>query len=261
MNEITTMTSLIEIVDGVPTTTSQKVADHFSKLHKNVLRDIENLRAQVPPEWHQLNFEPMFADVQIGQGATRKDPAFLVTRDGFTMLAMGFTGAAAIKFKLDYISEFNRMEKVCTRDGLHQQIANAEARVRAEMLANQPVNLLDWLHPTSVMYFGLPGTTHPERKYHAVLEAREIGYPAIARKYGIPMATMKKWAEETTKAELHTIGHMLCRTNPLDAIQYDLDVEKQARDAAKLKLEKTLQRLERKQLKLTQKTETLKLNA
>ncbi|MBB2775710.1 UNVERIFIED_ORG: Rha family phage regulatory protein [Comamonas terrigena] len=99
----------ITIVDGKPTTLSTDVARHFGKQHYNVLRDIDNLRAQLDED-HALNFEEMVIEVEIGNGATRKDRAYRLTRDGFTLLAMGFTGKKALAFKLAYIDAFNRME-------------------------------------------------------------------------------------------------------------------------------------------------------
>lgn len=99
----------LTVVDGQPTTTSTDVARHFGKLHKNVMRDIENLLPQLPAD-HALNFEPMLTDVAIGSGATRQDPAYRITKKGFTLLAFGFTGKKALQFKLDYIDEFERLE-------------------------------------------------------------------------------------------------------------------------------------------------------
>lgn len=99
----------IAVVDGKPTTLSTDVARHFGKQHYNVMRDINNLRAQLDAD-HALNFEEMVIEVEIGSGATRKDPAYRLTRDGFTLLAMGFTGKKALAFKLAYIDAFNRME-------------------------------------------------------------------------------------------------------------------------------------------------------
>ncbi|MBD9402112.1 Rha family transcriptional regulator [Comamonas sp. CMM02] len=99
----------IAVVDGKPTTLSTDVASHFGKQHYNVMRDINNLRAQLDAD-HALNFEEMVIEVEIGSGATRKDPAYRLTRDGFTLLAMGFTGKKALAFKLAYIDAFNRME-------------------------------------------------------------------------------------------------------------------------------------------------------
>lgn len=99
----------IAVVDGKPTTLSTDVARHFGKQHYNVMRDINNLRAQLDAD-HALNFEEMVIEVEIGSGATRKDAAYRLTRDGFTLLAMGFTGKKALAFKLAYIDAFNRME-------------------------------------------------------------------------------------------------------------------------------------------------------
>jgi Rha family phage regulatory protein len=100
--------SEIRIVDGRATTTSLHVAEHFGKLHKNVLKAIAALDCS--PEFHKLNFEPMEIEVPIGMGKTRKDPAFRMTRDGFTFLCMGFTGKEAAKWKEAYINAFNQME-------------------------------------------------------------------------------------------------------------------------------------------------------
>lgn len=95
---------------------SDIVACHFGKSHKNVLRDIAKLRAKCPESFHRLNFEPMFIETQIGNGATRKDRAYLLTRDGFTLLVMGFTGANAVKWKIRYIEAFNALEVAVRED-------------------------------------------------------------------------------------------------------------------------------------------------
>ena len=103
----------IQVVHDRIMTTSLAVSKAFGKDHKNVLRDIQNL--ECPKDFHALNFEPMFIEVKIGNGAVRKDPAFLITRDGFTILAMGFTGKQAMEFKIRYIEAFNRMEEELRR--------------------------------------------------------------------------------------------------------------------------------------------------
>ena len=100
--------SELRIIDGRATTTSLHVAEHFGKLHKNVLKAIAALDCS--PDFHKLNFEPMIIEVEIGKGATRKDPAFRMTRDGFTFLCMGFIGKEAAKWKEAYINAFNQME-------------------------------------------------------------------------------------------------------------------------------------------------------
>ena len=96
--------------EGQPAVRSDIVAYHFKRSHKNVLRDIAKLRSKCPESFHRLNFEPMFIETQIGNGATRKDRAYLLTRDGFSLLVMGFTGAEAVRWKLRYIEAFNSLE-------------------------------------------------------------------------------------------------------------------------------------------------------
>lgn len=112
---------------GIPMASSLDVANVFGKEHYNVLRDIENLLKDIPEDWQQLNFEFMSYDVKIGNGATRKDPMYLLTRDAFTLLAMGFTGKKAMQFKIAYIEAFNAMEKALLKsDNSNKKIPEKE---------------------------------------------------------------------------------------------------------------------------------------
>lgn len=120
---------------GSAFTTSTDVATFFGKRHSHVLRAIEGLlselrehfqwqaRAGEVAPWdaedHQPKiglmvpedlFEAADAEVSIGSGAVRRDPIYNLSRDGFALLAMGFTGKQALAFKLAYISAFNAME-------------------------------------------------------------------------------------------------------------------------------------------------------
>jgi Rha family phage regulatory protein len=94
-----------------PMATSLQVAKHFGKDHNHVLRDIKNLIPNLPKGWAASNFGPMLIDVEIGNGAIRQDPAYRMTRDGFSLLAMGFTGEKALAWKLKYLEAFNAMER------------------------------------------------------------------------------------------------------------------------------------------------------
>lgn len=87
---------------------SRDVAEFFGKEHKNVLRDIAILLCDAPA--CALNFEPTSTTVDMPRGGARTARAFDMTHDGFTLLAMGFTGKKALQFKLQYIEAFNRME-------------------------------------------------------------------------------------------------------------------------------------------------------
>ena len=95
--------------DGIIITSSLQVAHFFGKRHTHVLRAIKNLLAEMP-EGYAPNFGLMQTDVDLGNGGTRKTPAYRITREGFMLLAMGFTGKEALRWKLAFIAAFNRME-------------------------------------------------------------------------------------------------------------------------------------------------------
>lgn len=89
-------------------TNSLLVAEKFGKEHKNVLSSIRELIKGCAENAANLMFEETtYINDQNGQ----EYPIFIMNRDGFTLLAMGFTGKKALKFKLDYIAAFNAMEK------------------------------------------------------------------------------------------------------------------------------------------------------
>lgn len=96
------------ITNGQPTASSLDIAKHFGKEHRNVLRDIEALQEGV------LNFEqtPMFLKTTYVHPQNGQEyPMYLMNRDGFTLLAMGFTGKEALEWKVKYINAFNAMEQ------------------------------------------------------------------------------------------------------------------------------------------------------
>lgn len=116
MNELLPM---ITERDGIPVTTSRAVAEQFGKQHKDVMRAIENTIASLQETdegkaFNQRNFAP----VEYMNAKGEKRPAYILTRDGFTLLAMGFTGAKAVQFKVAYISAFNRMEQLIRGGGV-----------------------------------------------------------------------------------------------------------------------------------------------
>lgn len=94
----------VAVHDGKPTVTSLQVAEAFGKDHDRVLKDIRNL--SVSQKFNAVNFDAV--DYTDAKGESR--PAFRMTRDGFMILAMGYTGVKAMALKEAYIAEFNRME-------------------------------------------------------------------------------------------------------------------------------------------------------
>lgn len=85
---------------------SRDVARVFEKDHNKVLRDIRELPC--PEDFRLSNFGQSTYLNEQG----RDMPEALLSRDGFTLLAMGYNGDRAMQFKIAYIAEFNRMEKV-----------------------------------------------------------------------------------------------------------------------------------------------------
>lgn len=93
---------------GTPVTDSLKVAQVFGKRHDNVLKSIRNIcRPQNVGEQSKWFYESSYIDAN---GVKR--PMFLMNRDGFSLLAMGLTGAKAMQFKVGFIEQFNKMEKI-----------------------------------------------------------------------------------------------------------------------------------------------------
>lgn len=104
MQDITIILADLIEIDGQPMTTSRKVAARFRKAHKTVLRSIKRIEA-VQPEFSRLNFVPR--DYVDERG--KSQPEYRMTRDGFSLLAMGFTGDEAMQWKVLYINAFNAM--------------------------------------------------------------------------------------------------------------------------------------------------------
>ncbi|CAO3451101.1 Phage antirepressor protein [Azospirillum argentinense] len=97
----------VVFVDGGSVrTNSLDVSSYFRKDHKNVLRDVRKLIGR-RPELNRLKF----ALVERPDAKGELRPTYDMDRDGFTLLAMGFTGEEALDFKLQYIERFNEMEK------------------------------------------------------------------------------------------------------------------------------------------------------
>lgn len=113
--------------------TSLDIAETFGKEHKNVLRDVENLGCS--GEFNRLNFEP----ISYTDSMNRTQKAYAMTRDGFTLLVMGYTGDLAMKFKEAYIKQFNAMEAALQGKRIEREkgIAVRQALTKAIQQSNE----------------------------------------------------------------------------------------------------------------------------
>lgn len=98
------MNELVIMKGQQAVTTSLQVAEVFGKNHQHVLRDIDSLK-------DVSNFGQMFSKGSEPDSYGRDRRVYFMNRDGFTLLAMGFTGKKALEFKLKYIEAFNKMEE------------------------------------------------------------------------------------------------------------------------------------------------------
>lgn len=107
--------------------TSLDVAETFGKAHDKVMRDIRELGCS--SEFNAANF----GDISYVDSAGRKQKASVMTRDGFTLLVMGYTGDLAMRFKEAYIRQFNAMEAALTGKMIERQkgIAVRQALTKA----------------------------------------------------------------------------------------------------------------------------------
>ena len=128
------MSDLVRINSNQVVTDSRSVAEHFGKQHNHVMRDIKNLLEGVS----KIGQTPMFHETTyVNEQNGQPYPMYLMNRDGFSLLVMGFTGAKALEWKLKYINAFNEMEKALKDQRVKQVEQDKAKEMRAEaMLKN-----------------------------------------------------------------------------------------------------------------------------
>ncbi len=118
---------MVMAVQGKVITTSLIIADYFGKRHDNVLRKIRQVRDECPEEFAALNFEG--ADFIDKNGDVQ--PMFKLTKDGYMLVVMGFTGKAATLIKVNYIQAFNWMAEQLSRWQLMGEDAQHRHAIKA----------------------------------------------------------------------------------------------------------------------------------
>lgn len=109
------MNKLVVINNNQIVVSSKDLAEHFGKEHKDVL---ENIRHILVAENSATKFFQETSSVYRG----REFPFYLMNRDGFSLLAMGFTGKKALQWKLKYIEAFNEMEETLKQGYLEEHV-------------------------------------------------------------------------------------------------------------------------------------------
>lgn len=129
------MNELVIMRDQHAVTTSLVVAEAFGKEHRNVLRDIEGV---LKNEQAQKLF---VKSTYIHEQNKQEYPMYYMNRDGFTLLAMGFTGRKAMQFKLKFIDAFNDMEAFIRTQ--RQPVSDLELALRAALENTTKLNRIE----------------------------------------------------------------------------------------------------------------------
>lgn len=152
-----------------PATTSIDIADHFGKQHKDVLKSIRNLYAELPEDVRERNFALTSRTVAGPNNSERQEEFFIVYFDGFILLVMGYTGKKALQIKLLYIAAFNAM-----RDELAAQREAALPEVSVHNITEDIISAAD-----------APLTPDQQCTLQAIVKAKVEGIPAAQRSKGL----------------------------------------------------------------------------
>lgn len=116
----------IILVNGQPRVSSLDIAEKFGKPHADVLKAIRKLISELPEEFN----EGIFSLVEYTDDKGEERPMHNLTRDAFSLLAMGFTGKKALAWKVKYIEAFNLMEaELLKRAEAGKSIAASQKRL------------------------------------------------------------------------------------------------------------------------------------
>lgn len=133
MNNVVEFKPQVEVINNEVFTTSKNIAEVFGKTHKHVIRDIEGL--DIPEEFNKSNF----GLISYKDSMNRNRKLYNITRDGMTLLIMGYTGSKAMQFKLQYIEAFNQMEKTLLENAqniqtdIHPLVTALEAMINKQV--------------------------------------------------------------------------------------------------------------------------------
>ena len=152
------MNELINVINGEVVTTSLLIAEYFHKRHDAVLRSIEGLISENTKSWFQKSLYKV-------DGNNKTYPMFYINRDGFSLLAMGFTGKKALEWKVKYIEAFNQMERYINKRKADIQIQK---------------NAMQFIHNNLEM---------PTKKDY--IKANTIANKCVSNMYGFPKMIKK----------------------------------------------------------------------
>ena len=188
--------------------TSLDVAETFGKEHYHVLEDIRVIQSSISsPE-----FSGLFLPETYIAGNGKRNPMFVMNRDGFTLLVMGYTGESAMRFKLAYIRQFNAMEAALTGKLIERQkgIAVRQALTKALQQSTEDQRM-----------HGHAYSTYPNCIYTVLFG---MNAKQMREKFGIGAKdNLRDWL---TAEELHAVQSMECLVSGLVDCGWEYDAIK-----------------------------------
>ena len=191
------MNNLVYLKNEEAVCDSLLVAEKFGKRHDNVLRQIKSLLKNE-------GVKPLFKISIYTDSKGESRPMYLMNRDGFSLLVMGFNGKKALEWKLQYIKAFNAMEYILKEKSTQAWL---ETRQQGKLTRKAETDVIQKL----VDYAKEQGSTHADMLY--------MTYSKLANK----MAGVKK-RDEATVSQLNNLS--LIENIILNCIQNGIMLEK-----------------------------------
>lgn len=184
------MNELVYLKNNEAVCDSLQVAEKFHKRHDKLVSEIERMYSGlIGRGCAQNGGYPMFEKTTyIHQQNNQRYPKYIMNRDGFSLLVMGFTGKKALEWKLQYINAFNQMESFIKEKMTQTWIETRQAGKRTRKAETDTIKKL-------VEYAKSQGSTHADMLY--------ITYSKLANK----MAGIQK-RDEATVMQLNNLSLM-----------------------------------------------------
>lgn len=222
------MNELVKIKNNQVVVSSRQVAEKFGKEHRNVLANIKEI---ISAENSALTF---YQENTYKAGTGKSYPEYLMNRDGFSLLVMGFTGKDALHWKMKYIAAFNEMEaklngkpiSLLKEKEIEARLNNSRARIASEFRKIAEKNdILEYKHicqqKAAEVLSGVPLLPMEEAKeitYSATEIGKLLGVSAnkigtIANKYNLKTPQYGKYfysKSEYSCKEVETFRYYEC---------------------------------------------------
>lgn len=186
------MNDLVIMQNQQAVTSSMNVADTFDKNHRDVLKSIDEIKEGVAQKFADLFFETTYTHEQNKQ----QYRMFLMNRDGFTLLAMGFTGTKAMQFKLDYLNAFNEMEDQLKDQQLQFKIPQTYKEALLQLVEKEEQN--EQLQTKNLTLQQQNKELQPKASYYDLVlhSDKLLSVSKISKDYGMGPASLNKKLHE-----------------------------------------------------------------